>query len=65
MKKAPCLGKSFGAFLFRVVLKLKLIGFSVYRQPSLEMTSSVVVEVDGEAEEPNCGGHFVMAKEFF
>jgi hypothetical protein len=34
MKKAPCLEKGIGAFLFREVLKLNCIEFSVYRQPS-------------------------------
>jgi hypothetical protein len=34
VKKALCLEKGFGAFLFRVVLKLKFIEFSVYWQPS-------------------------------
>jgi hypothetical protein len=31
MKRAPCLEKGLGASLFRVVLKLKFIRFSVYR----------------------------------
>ena len=35
MKRAPCLEKGIGAFLFRVVLKLKFIEISVYRQPSI------------------------------
>ena len=49
MKEAPCLEKGFGAFLFRVVLKLKCIRFSVYRQPSRPPRTSFVLGYAGRA----------------
>ena len=49
MKEAPCLEKGIGAFLFRVVLKLKCIRFSVYRQPSRPPRTSFVLGYAGRA----------------
>jgi hypothetical protein len=49
-KEVPCLEKDIGAFLFRVVLKLKSISFSVYKQLSTPPRTHFMLGFAGRTE---------------
>jgi hypothetical protein len=50
MKGVPCLEKGTGAFLYRVVLKLKCIEYSIHRQPSRPPRTSFMLGFAGRTE---------------